>query len=177
MSAKKNRKSFTDLMLTNAFVVLDAIGDIDLVVLRGHALVEAFLWQLLAERLAVDEKELPELTFERLARLAAAGERYDLVREHILFLNTIRNGIAHQFDPSAHRGRLQEFTSKAADELRASFAQNGRTEVTITHRGVEDWPDDKVAQTELVRLAIVGLILTLRMVSIASDPPKYERKK
>jgi len=163
-------------MEAKAFDTLDSLVELDLLVLRGHALVEAFLWELLAERLAVHESDLPALTFDRLARLATSGDRYAPIREHLLLLNEIRNGIAHRFEPSRHRLQLEHFVRRGFSTMDARFPDSGSMKLTFTYSDENPtWPEDAAKQPEYIRTAIKLLIVSLRFVSGATEPPEFRK--
>jgi hypothetical protein len=68
----------------------------ELLVIRGHQLIERELVELIAIRLGVEFAEVPErLSFELSTRVAFAGARYDADRQLLLRFNTVRNKLSH----------------------------------------------------------------------------------
>ena len=81
------------------------IQSFELICLRGHALIELALQQLLAQRLGVEGTKLADLNFARLAVLALAGMPAELV-DVALHVNRIRNYVAHHLHAHELEQRL-----------------------------------------------------------------------
>ena len=84
------------------------IDSSDLVTLRGHALIEFALKELLALRLGTAAETLPDLTFARLVVLGTAGMPSKL-QELLLHINRIRNYVAHHVHTRELDPKVAEF--------------------------------------------------------------------
>jgi hypothetical protein len=87
---------------------LFAIDNLELICLRGHALTELAMRQLLIERLCANEKKVEDLSFARLCELSLAGLPRPFI-DLILHINRIRNYVAHNVQPKELEHRLDEF--------------------------------------------------------------------
>ncbi|MFC1679045.1 hypothetical protein ACFL2T_02415 [Elusimicrobiota bacterium] len=92
--------------LSEHFTELREIHDIDLIVIKGHALLEIAIRHLLASRLCCAEDKLPEMRFELTCQLAFVGTTHSSSRQLCLDLNKIRNQLAHVLAPRDARKKL-----------------------------------------------------------------------
>jgi len=92
---------------------LDDIDNLVLICLRGHALIELALQDLLATRLATDANSLQNLNFARLADLALAGLPPSLIGT-VSHINRVRNYAAHHLDASDFEQKIDEFFRERA---------------------------------------------------------------
>ena len=86
------------------------VEDLQLLTLRYHALLEVALRDLLAVRLNIPVPKLPDLTFEKAARLALGGLRHELL-DLALTINRIRNYVAHQVDVRELDAKIRDLVS------------------------------------------------------------------
>lgn len=85
-------------------------GDLTLIVLKGHLLVEEQLVDL-AKRTFPNPQFLPELTFYKLAHIVRATipqRSDDSFWNVILMLNKLRNTLAHKLESDKHQATLRE---------------------------------------------------------------------
>lgn len=130
---------------------LDDLHTPELITIKGHLLLEAALYRVLAVRLGVSESDLPRLGFPVLADLALVGQKESKdVKGRALLLNNIRNEFAHQLTPLDQERRMRELVTLSIES---------RT-----------WPTEQALQArvyaetvkELVTLTILtGVILEL----------------
>src|SRR5579884_3515154 len=73
---------------------LKKLRDAELVLLRGHMLVERQLTAAVAVRLKIQDDEVPRLGFAALAELAV---QEPAERKQVLWLNGLRNVAAHEY--------------------------------------------------------------------------------
>ena len=105
-----------DLQLKFATIWRDQIAhvihieDLQLLTLRYHALLEVALRDLLAVRLDIPVPKLPDLTFEKAARLALGGLRHELL-DLALTINRIRNYVAHHVEVHELDAKIRDLVS------------------------------------------------------------------
>jgi hypothetical protein len=87
---------------------LENFDNLVLICLRGHALIELTLRELLTTRLAVDATSVGSLNFARLADLALAGFPESLSGA-VSHINRVRNYAAHHIDASDFEQKIEEF--------------------------------------------------------------------
>jgi hypothetical protein len=103
----------------------------DIVILRGHALVEAGLRTLLAAHLRVETAALPpKLSFYHLATIALARPEHASLLKFVLSLNTARNRYAHAVEPDG-AAIVRTFISDAPKELIIAGRAAGATDVEV----------------------------------------------
>jgi hypothetical protein len=97
--------------------LISALGDetipLELFVAKAHLLIERQLYALLALRLRVDERELPEMSFYLLANLALVGDEYSHALAEVLALNRLRNEYAHELEDTRVKKRIGMFAKQA----------------------------------------------------------------
>ncbi|HVR39941.1 MAG TPA: hypothetical protein VMU84_12665 [Thermoanaerobaculia bacterium] len=118
---KKRQRSVLESFENNAVERVLALDSADLLVLRGHGVLEAALFSLLAARLAIESDELPTLNFETLARLSLSGTPFNSLLGAALQLNKLRNLVAHEIEPADVETRMLEFAALVLSSLGSEF--------------------------------------------------------
>ena len=96
--------------LRAALEQLQAVDDAELSILKGHLVVERMLIHVAAQRMAIEDHELPDLNYAKLAALAFCGAAdLDPIRERVFALNSLRNAIAHEFVFTSDSSQLRRF--------------------------------------------------------------------
>lgn len=126
----KKRKGISDLLAGGVLERVMALKDPDLIILRGHGLVEASLFSLLAIRLDVEAAELPSLNFDLLARVSLAGEAYSHILDSVLKLNKMRNVVAHHVESDDINSLMRDFVSTMPDRL-AREAHTHKSDISL----------------------------------------------
>jgi hypothetical protein len=67
----------------------------ELVLLHGHFLAERLLVEIVAQRLNSTDKEVPRVSISTLVQLAFVDDEQ---KKPVLWLNDLRNALAHEFD-------------------------------------------------------------------------------
>lgn len=113
----KKRYSVNDVIDSGVLQRVLTLRQPELLILRGHGLVEAALHSILAARLGVKVDELPTSTFDLLARLALSGSRYGLMLGPVLHINRIRNVVAHELKAADAEVLMAEFVATMPPSL------------------------------------------------------------
>ncbi len=122
----KKRYSITETFTNGVFEKVIASRQPEILVLRGHGLVEAALLSLLAVRLRVTPDELPVLnSFDTLARIALAGPEHSLMLPTVLHLNRLRNIVAHELQAADAEVLMTEFVSTMPPSLAEAPTRHG----------------------------------------------------
>lgn len=105
------------------------LSDPELVLLKGHLLVEQMLYHPAAVRLRIrDDADIPKMPIGTLIDIAFIGVDPER-RKRVLWFNTLRNDLAHEFNP------LES----------AAFRQ------TVTLFGATPWPSDDTERAGLLK--------------------------
>lgn len=91
---------------------LHSLDDAELLLLKGHVIVERMLYGVVAARLGCDDDELPKLSYSGLVKLAFAPHVDNreprsmfrdadaaVERKRLGWVNELRNVVAHEFRP------------------------------------------------------------------------------
>jgi hypothetical protein len=101
------------------FARLMPSGDLTLIVLKGHLLIEERLFDLVEHRMKAPPKlgdarlRFPQLV--HLARAIHGGEDLDKVGQVLLALNSLRNDLAHRLESKDLHARIAGLESIFAD--------------------------------------------------------------
>jgi hypothetical protein len=96
--ARKHQPSFFEALQRGTYERVFSIRQPELLILRGHGVIEAALVSILAMRLRVEEQSIPSTNFDTLARLALCGAAFDLMLQPVLHVNRLRNVVAHELE-------------------------------------------------------------------------------
>jgi len=122
----KKRYSISEVLTTDVLEKVLTNRQPEVLVLRGHGLIEAALLSLLAARLGVSEDELPVLnSFDALARIALAGRSYSPMLAPVLHLNRIRNIVAHELEARDAETLMTEFLATMPPDLADAPTKRG----------------------------------------------------
>jgi len=128
----KKRYSIIEAINNGALETVISTRQPELLILRGHGLIEAALLTLLATRLAVDESDLPVFgSFDSLARIALSGAKYSYLQPAILHVNRMRNIIAHELAPRDAEELMRELISTMPHSLAEASKRHGVATVEI----------------------------------------------
>jgi hypothetical protein len=124
--AKKKKYSLNDVMTSGVLERIITSRQPELLILRGHGLLEAALLTLLAARLHVAVDELPVFnSFESLARVALAGPSYTFMLGSVLHINRLRNIVAHELEAFDAENLMTEFVATMPPSLSDAGKQHG----------------------------------------------------
>ncbi len=126
--------------------------DIDLVLLKGHILIEEQV-RLLIDRRLRNRAALSDARLECHQCICLAESFYPANHEPWLWkalkkLNKMRNDIAHQIEPSGLQDRIDAFVASVPSGLDGIEDKNGRFEITLwsLFDAVSELIDSSVAQ-------------------------------
>src|SRR5688572_27101112 len=103
--------SWDSLMTVFGKLATDNI-DLELFVLKCHLVIESLMYSFLAQRLGVEEADLPQLQFYPLAKLTFGGGNYRDTLRRVLALNDVRNAFGHHLDGSVLQTEFGKFTAR-----------------------------------------------------------------
>lgn len=108
-----------ELKATERFTRLMPSGDLTLVVLKGHLLIEEQLYALVERRMQMPSKVRDiRLRFPQLIELARAlygSDDLERVGRVCLSLNTLRNDLAHRLESSALETKVEQLENTFED--------------------------------------------------------------
>ncbi len=116
----RRRKSVPFDQIAQSYI--SDILDPELLTLRLHASMEAFLYHLLAAGRRMPESEVPQLSLHQLSALALPGDENRELRSALAKLTELRNQVAHSLEPLGYTRAMQEFAVLLYPEAPASVA-------------------------------------------------------
>jgi hypothetical protein len=87
--------------------------ELQLFVLKCHLITERVLYGLLSLRLGTAERELPQLSFALLAKIALSSKPYNKTLPAVLALNGLRNEYSHELVSDNLNSRMQSLAECA----------------------------------------------------------------
>lgn len=112
---------------------LDRHKDIELILLKGHLLLEIFLTSGLSLRTSLTEPKIKNLSFSAKVRiLAETDQQLSKTMEHAMLLNKIRNKLAHEPFPNEIQLELNNWSNQVLSiySIQKHQKHTNRTKIT-----------------------------------------------
>jgi len=106
------KKDYTKVMEWAVWANLDKKKDLELVLLKGHLILEIFMDNLLTNGSNKNHKKLSFIGKVKALHMVNGSEavNIDIIKKHLLSINRIRNKFAHEWGFEIHESEIEQWS-------------------------------------------------------------------